>query len=213
VKEGDRIGKNQAVALVERDEVGVKFEPAPVPSTLTGVVARVYLDRGANVTLSTPVALVVDQGQMQVRAEIPERYAGKVSLGKDVRVKVDAHADKTFEGKISRLSPVVDTSTRTTYMEAALENPAGLLQSGMFAKLNVVIAKKNGALAVPLDSVIETNDAVFVAENGIARRRPVELGLRTENHAEVIKGLNEGEAVVTFGLFGLKDGSPVEILK
>ncbi|MFA6003636.1 MAG: hypothetical protein WC881_06170, partial [Elusimicrobiota bacterium] len=71
LKEGDPVRRGQAVSLVERDEVGVRFEPAPVPSTLDGTVARVYLDRGENVTIQTPVALVVDQREVIIWAEVP----------------------------------------------------------------------------------------------------------------------------------------------
>jgi multidrug efflux pump subunit AcrA (membrane-fusion protein) len=213
VREGDRIAKNASVALVERDEVGVKYEPAPVPSTLTGVVARVYLDRGANVTLETPIALVVDQGEVLVRAEVPERYAGKVSVKQDIRVKVDAYPDRVFQGKVSRVSPVVDATTRSTYMEASLDNAGGLLRSGMFAKVVIVIGKRDNALSIPLEALTEGSKTVFVDQEGKARPRELGIGLRGEKFVEVQSGLSEGETVITFGLFGLKDGSALEILK
>ncbi|MFH1018123.1 MAG: efflux RND transporter periplasmic adaptor subunit [Pseudomonadota bacterium] len=213
VREGDRIEKNAPVAFVERDEVGVKFEPAPVPSTLTGLVARVYLDRGANVTLSTPIALVVDASRVLVQAEIPERYAGRVTVKQIVEVHVDAYPDRTFHGGVSRLSPVVNAATRSTYMEAGMDNSSGLLKSGMFAKVAVVTAKRNGALSVPLEALNEPHDAVFIVEGTNARQRKVRVGLMTDKYAEVSQGLEEGDQVVTFGLYGLKEGSPVEILK
>ena len=211
-REGDRIAKNAPVALVERDEVGVKFEPAPVPSTLTGIVARVYLDRGADVTLTTPIALVVDQGEVLAKAEVPERYAGRVALKQNIRVKVEAYPDHVFTGKVSRLSPVVDVATRSTYMEATLDNPQNLLRSGMFAKVEVVMAKRDGTLSIPVEALAEEKDVAFVAKDGKANRRELGIGLRTEKYVEIQSGLAEGEKIVTFGLFGLKDGSTLEIL-
>lgn len=212
VKEGDRIQRGSAVSLVERDEVGVKFEPAPVPSTLTGIIARVYLDRGANVALNTPIALVVNQHTVLAQADIPERYAGKVKLNDEVRISVDAHPDQRFMGKVSRVSPVVDPTTRTAHMEAEFDNSLGLLQSGMFAKLSLVLARKKGALSIPPAATMEGSNAIFVQENGKAKKKEVEIGLRTEEYVEIIRGLSEGEKVITFGLFGLKDGSPIEVL-
>ncbi len=212
VTEGDRIEKGAPVALVERDEVGVRFEPAPVPSTLTGVVARVYLDRGADVTLSTPVAFVVDQRQVLVQAEVPERYAGKVAMKQNVRVRVDAYPNKIFQGRASRLSPVVDAATRSTYMEASLENPGNLLRSGMFAKAEIVVAKRDGALSIPVEALTDGSNVAFVVRDGKASRRELILGLRTDKYAEVKSGLQEGDKVVAFGLFGLKEGSALEIL-
>jgi membrane fusion protein, multidrug efflux system len=212
VKEGDPIRKGDSVALVERDEVGVKFEPAPVPSTLNGVVARTYLDRGANVTLATPIALVVDPSQLFAKADLPERYVGRVSLGQDVRVRVDAQPDREFKGKISRFSPVVDTSTRSTYLEARLEESGKVLRSGMFAKLVVVIGEQKGALSVPVDAIPDEAHTLFVENGGKAYPREVQTGIRSDSFVEIKSGLREGEAVITFGLFGLKEGSDVEIL-
>jgi multidrug efflux pump subunit AcrA (membrane-fusion protein) len=212
-REGDRVRKDQAVALVERDEVGVKFEPAPVPSTLDGIVARVYLDRGADVTLVTPVALVVDQAVVLARADVPERYAGRIRPGQPVRLKVDAWPGRTFEGRVIRVSPVVDATTRTTYVEASLPNGEGLLKSGMFCELSVVLERKEGAILVPAEALANDGGAVFVRDGANARRVAVQTGLRDRGRIEILSGLTEGAEVITFGNFSLKDGSPVEVIR
>ncbi|MBI5244203.1 MAG: efflux RND transporter periplasmic adaptor subunit [Elusimicrobia bacterium] len=233
LKEGDPVKKGQAVVQVERDEVGVRFEPAPVPSTLDGVVARTYLDEGENVTLQTPVALVVNPTELLARAEVPERFAGRVRLGLDARISVDAYPNRRFRAAVARVSPVVDPATRTTLIEARISDAGNLLRPGMFGELTVVIGRSANALAVPIDALAEGSGAavpvgsgntppsgdgasriatVFVALEGKARKREVELGARDERFAEVKRGLSPGEKVVTFGLFGLKDGNAVEIL-
>jgi RND family efflux transporter MFP subunit len=214
VKEGDRVTVDQPVARVRRDEVGVEYQPAPVPSTLNGIVGRVYLDRGAEVGLNTPVVLVVDDSVMLVRAEVPERYAGRIAVGQRVRVQVAARSDGDVPGRISRVSPVVDAATRAVPIEVTLINPPGILKSGMFASLSVVTASRAGALTVPVDAMVEGGDAaVFVVADGKAQRRPVTPGIRSETAVEILSGLLEGDSVVVFGLYGLEDGSPVEILK
>lgn len=213
LKEGDSVRKGQAVSLVERDEVGVRFEPAPVPSTLSGTVARIYLDRGENVTPQTAVALVVDQSEVIARAEVPERYAARSAAGQGVRVKVEAYPDRVFTGRVSRVSPVVDPATRSTLIEARLDNPSGKLRSGMFGELTLITGSRSGVVAVPKDALTDgSGPAVFVVENGKALRREVELGLQGDRFLEIRKGVKPGEKVVVFGLYGLKDGSPVEVL-
>ncbi|MBP9127248.1 MAG: efflux RND transporter periplasmic adaptor subunit [Elusimicrobia bacterium] len=214
VKEGDRVKIDQPVSLVRRDEVGVEYKPAPVLSTLTGIVGRVYLDRGAEVGLNTPVVLVVDDSRMLVRSEVPERYAGRIATGQRVRVQVAARAETDVEGRITRVSPVVDPATRAVPMEVTLISSPGFLKSGMFASLSVVTSSKAGALTVPVDAIVEEGDpAVFVVADGKAHRRPVAAGVRSETAVEILSGLAEGDSVVVFGLFGLEDGSPVEVLK
>ncbi len=213
VKEGDAIQKGQAVALVERDEVGVKFEPAPVPSTLSGVVGRVYLDPGSDVLLNTPIALVADQSEMIGQADVPERYAPKIRSGQEVRIQVEAFSGKIFKGRVSRVSPVVDAMTRSAFVEVSIEDPSRLLRSGMFANLTIVMSAKKDILAVPLETVVEgTSPSVFVVSSGKANKRDSETGLKTDKFIEVKSGLSKGDQVVTFGLFGLKDGSAVELL-
>lgn len=213
VREGDPVKKGQPVAVVQKDEVGVRFEPAPVPSTLDGIVGRVYLDRGADVTLNTPVALVVDASSVRARAEVPERYAGRVKLGQEVRVEVEAYPGKVFRGRVSKESPVVDAETRSAPIEVDLDNADGRLRSGMFAKMTVVVARRSAVPTVPKEALIEgASPAVFVVKDGKASRRDIKLGLVTDAQSEVLSGLQPGENVAVFGLYGLKDGSAVEVL-
>ncbi|MFA6029642.1 MAG: efflux RND transporter periplasmic adaptor subunit [Elusimicrobiota bacterium] len=219
LQEGASVKKGEAVSFVERDEVGVRFEPAPVPSTLDGVVARVYLDQGQNVTLGTPVALVVDASALYARADVPERYAGRVRVGQAVRLKTDAWPDRVFRGTVSRVSPVVDPVSRSALIETRLDAGSGL-RSGMFGELTLVLGSSGKAVAVPTVALTdggavdarESGWAVFVCKDGKVRKREVELGLRNDEFTEIRKGVEPGEQVVTFGLYGLKDGSPVEVL-
>lgn len=213
VREGDRVKKDQSVALVTRDEVGVKFEPAPVPSTLSGIVARLYLDRGANVTLATPIALVLDDRDIVVKADVPERYVGKISLKQPVRVQVEAFADQTFHGIIHRVSPAIDPVSRTAPIEILMTDGRERLRSGMFAKVNIVVERKSAVLSVPTQALIEDPEkSVYTVEEGKAVRRPVSTGLQTEGLVEIVNGLQPGDRVIVSELFGIKDGSPVEII-
>jgi membrane fusion protein (multidrug efflux system) len=213
LKEGDRVAKDQTVALVERDEVGVVFKPAPVPSTLQGVVGRTYLDRGQNVTPATPIALVVDDTEVIAQANIPERYAGRVQLGQTVQGHVEAAPNQIFTGEVTRVSPVVEAVTRSTPIEVRMENGSGKLKSGMFAELRIAIAKKSHALAVPSESLVEGSPfAVFLVKDGKAVKREVVLGIRNDRVSEIVSGLAAGDQVITSGLFALKDGSPVDVV-
>lgn len=212
LKEGDPVKKDEPVALVERDEVGVVYEPAPVPSTLTGVVGRIYQDTGATVTPQTPIALVVDQSKVRVEVDVPEKYIGKVFRGQTARVKVDAFPDRYFTGKVYRVSPVVDPRSRSTVVEVLLDNPERRLKSGMFAEVRLVVASRGAAVSVPSGAVVrEDGEAwVFVPEDGTARKVKVKPGISTAEFTQV-GGVKAGDEVVTFGLYGLKDGSKIKV--
>jgi membrane fusion protein (multidrug efflux system) len=165
------------------------------------------------VTLQTPVALVVDASEIIVRAEVPERYAARASVGEPVRVRVEAYPDRAFSGRVSKVSPVVDPATRSTLIEAKLDNSSGRLRSGMFGEVTLVTGSRLGVLAVPKDALTDgSGPAVFIIKDGKACKREVELGLQSDRFLEIRKGVKPGEKVVVFGLYGLKDGSPVEVL-
>lgn len=218
LREGDAVKKNQTVSLIERDEVGAVYEPVVVPSTITGVVGRVYLDPGANVTVSTPVALVVNQEKVRVAVDIPERYIGEIYKGQPATLRVDALPGKEFEAKLTIISPVVDSTSRAVAVEFYANNTKGLLKSGMFAKVDITLSEKTNAISVSKQSVYtdeETNETyVFVpsADGKTAVRRNVKTGFINSNHLEVSEGLSAGEQVLTF-TYGLKDGSKIELEK
>ena len=213
LKEGDPVKKDEAVALVERDEPGVVYEPAPVPSTLTGVIARIYQDTGANVTPQTPIAMVVNQGMVRVAVDVPEKYVGKVFKEQRARIKVDAFPDRYFSGSVYRVSPVVDSRSRNTMVEVLVDNIDGQLKSGMFAEVRLIVASRGSALSVPAGAVISQDGGDFAflpAEGGLAARLPVKTGIKTSEFTQV-SGVKEGSDVITFGLYGLKDGSKIKV--
>lgn len=213
LSEGDPVKKDQAVALVERDEVGVVYEPAPVPSTLTGVVGRIYQDTGASVTPQTPIAMVVDQGKVRVAVEVPEKYVGKVFGGQAASVKVDAFPDRRFAGKVHRVSPVVDSRSRSTLVEVLVDNSGGSLKSGMFAEVRLIVSSRGAALSVPSGALVTQDGGEFLfipRQDGTAGRVAVKAGIRTPDFTQV-SGVREGAEVIVFGLYGLKDGSKIKV--
>lgn len=212
--EGDAVKKDQAVALIERDEPGVVYEPAPVPATLTGVIGRVYQDSGASVTPATPIALVVSQGAVRVVVDVPERYVGKVFMRQEAYIKVDAFPDTLFRGKVYRVSPVVDTKSRSSAIEILADNSNALLKSGMFAEIRLVVGAKAGAVAVPSSAVLQDEKGlhyVFVPVNDAAIRREVTIGISNGDYVQISGGLKAGDKIITFGLYGLKDGSKIKV--
>ncbi|OGS13635.1 MAG: hypothetical protein A2234_08065 [Elusimicrobia bacterium RIFOXYA2_FULL_58_8] len=213
LKEGDPVHRDQPVALVERDEVGTVYEPAPVPSTLTGVIGRIYQDTGASVTPQTPIALVVNQAQVRVVVDVPEKYVGRVFQGQSAGIKVDAFPDRRFTGKVYRVSPVVDSRSRNTLVEVLVDNTEGRLKSGMFAEARLITASRGAALSVPSGALVSADglDFVFVPAAGErASRVPVRTGIKTSEFIQV-SGIKKGADIITFGLYGLKDGSKIKV--
>ncbi|OGX45273.1 MAG: hypothetical protein A3G38_03535 [Omnitrophica WOR_2 bacterium RIFCSPLOWO2_12_FULL_51_8] len=207
------IKKGEVIVYLDRDEVGLKFEKAPVESTLTGVVGRVYVDIGQNVTAQTAIALVVSMDQVKIDLAIPEKYLPKISLGAQAALTVDAYPQEEFPGRVTKITPMVDVGTRTAPVEISVDNPEHKLQSGMFATVKLVIQQGMEAPVILQEAVIgkEPHTYVYVIENNKAVLKQITLGLRQGPYYEVKEGLKAQDLVVTMGQQRLSEGAPVNV--
>jgi multidrug efflux pump subunit AcrA (membrane-fusion protein) len=212
-EDGSAVQKGDVIAYIDRDEVGLKFEKAPVESPLAGMVGRVYVDIGSNVTPETPIALVCNMGKAEIDLNIPEKYLPNVSLGQEAEIVVDAYPNEKFIGKVEKISPVVDLATRAAPIEIAIDNSVCHLQSGMFAKVKLTIEERKNAPAILKEAIIgkEPDTYVYVIEGDKAVLRNVTLGIRQGPYYEIIEGLKEGDLVAIMGQQKLRDGSLVRV--
>lgn len=214
LREGDKVKKGQTISLIERDEVGAKYEPVVVPSTINGVVGRIYLDPGANVITSTPIALVVNQDTIRIAVDIPERYIGEISKGQTAWLTVEALPDQKFEAVLDLISPVVDSLSRSVAVEFKANNKDGKLMSGMFAKLDISLAEQKQALSLSKKNILENADGSYYVlvpsqDGKTAEKKNIQVGFKNNDHWQV-SGISENQPVLNF-VFGLKEGSPIEV--
>ena len=214
LREGDKVKKGQTISLIERDEVGAKYEPVVVPSTINGVVGRIYLDPGANVVTSTPIALVVNQDTIRIAVDIPERYIGEISKGQKAWLTVEALPNQKFEAVLDLISPVVDSLSRSVAVEFKANNKDGKLMSGMFAKLDISLAEQKQALSLSKKNILENEDGSYYvlvpsADKKTAVKKNIEVGFKNNDHWQV-SGIAENQPVLNF-VFGLKEGSNIEV--
>ena len=216
LKEGDRVQKDQTVSLIDRDEVGAIYEPVVVPSTLSGVVGRIYLDPGENVTTATPVALIVNQSTVRIKVDVPERYVGEIYKGQRATLTVEALPEKTFDAKLDIISPVVDSLSRSVAVEFKADNSKGLLKSGMFARVDISLKEVRNVLSLSKKNIYEDENGknyvlVPSEDKKTAVRKEIDVKFKNNNNWQ-IAGLNEGDEVLQF-VYGIKDGSKIEIEK
>lgn len=211
-EDGSLVNKGDAICYIDRDEVGLNFKKAPVESTLTGVVGRFFVDIGENVTTQTPVAFVVNDNKVKITLDIPEKYVPRLFLGQEARARVDSWPNEEFLGLVTKISPVIDLSTRSAPIEITVDNQQGKLRSGMFARVSIILDKKLSSPAVIKESIMgrDSNSYVFVIENKKAKLKQVSLGIRDGFYYEVNNGLKEGDMVVIMGQQKLFEGALVE---
>lgn len=213
--EGDHVKKDETIALVERDEVGVVHKPMVVPATIDGVIGQIFQDPGANVGVQTPIATVVDQTKIRMSVNIPERYTGMVYKGQPASITTAAYPGKTFKGKIYKLSPVVDQTNLSTMAEILIDNSSGQLKTGMFGHVSLSLKRHEDTLAVPLDAILNEDGKKFVFladKDNHAVKVEVTPGIETNEFVEVTKGIKAGDKIIVFGLYGLQNGSRIKIV-
>lgn len=212
-EDGSPVKKGEAIAYIDRDETGLKFERAPVESPLDGTVGRVYVDLGANVTVQTQIALVVNMDKVKIELDIPEKYLPRVSVGQKAKINVDAYPDEEFSGEAAKVSPVLDLDTRSAPIEITVDNANHRLRSGMFAKVRLVLQKRRNVPVILKEAIMgkEPGLYVYVVEGKKAALRKINLGIRQGPYYEVKKGLGEGDLVVIMGQQRLYDGAPAAV--
>lgn len=211
--DGNPVNKAEAIAYIDRDEVGLKFERAPVESPLSGIVGRVYVDIGQNVTTQTPVALVVSMERVRINLDIPEKYLHRISLNQEAKINVDAFPQGAFSGFVTKISPVVDLTTRTAPVEITADNKEHRLSPGMFVKLSLVIRERKNVPVILKEAVMgrEPELYAYIIENKKAVLKKVTLGIRQGPYYEVEEGLKKGDLVVIMGQQRLYEGAAVNI--
>jgi len=153
--------------------------------------------------------LVADD-DLKLRAMVPERHMSEIALGQTVELSVDSY-DRTFDGKVSRINPQIDTQNRTFQIEVLVPNREHLLKPGAFAKAHVQTRLDAKVIFIPQESVISFAGTykVFTVNDGKAVEKIVETGDRQGELVEVIKGLDGTESIVVDGASKLATGVSV----
>ncbi len=203
-----------AQAEAQLEELRIRLGQTDILSPLTGVVAQRYVHPGALVSINTPIVLVLDLARLVTVINVPERDIDKVQVGNPARIFVDAIGGEEFEGQVVRISPLLDSQTRTAQVEIELPNPTGRLMAEMFARVDLNLTTERQALLIPRDALTYRSNrpGVFVVESEVVRFQSIETGLTEGDRIEVLSGLSEKETVVTRGANLLKNGDSVQVI-
>jgi len=155
---------------------------------------------------------------------MPQQAIDQVRLGQSITVRIDAFKEQTFTGEISAINPKIDTNTRNVQVRATLKNPDHKLLPGMYATVAINTGAPENYITLPQTAITYNpyGNTVYVVEgkpaegNGpqqqkTARQTFVTTGPTRGDQVAILKGVNEGEMIVTSGQIKLHNGSPVLI--
>ena len=186
---------------------------ANVTAPISGVIAQRMIKPGNFVQINTPIFRIVDTSRLEAVLNVPERELATLKAGLPVKLQVDAMPGKTFTGTVDRIAPVVDSGSGTFRVISTFQG-GGVLQPGMFGRLQIDYDNRANALVVPRVALLEDegDPAVFVVRDNKVSRVPVKLGYMDGGWAEVREGVKLGDQVVVAGKTALREGSLVQVL-
>jgi len=204
------------LAKANLDLAQISLRESTIVSPIDGVVTARLIDEGSLVGQGQRIVSVADIETVKVLAAVPERYSPQICQGMPVKLTVDAFKDRVFETRVYSVYPVLDEQTHTLRVEIRLRNDDLVLRPGMFARVKLVLARKDAAVVIPRDVILGgriDSPYVYVVENGHARKRIVEIGLKEGDRHEIASGLQSGESLVVNGMHRLADGTAVEVVR
>ncbi len=204
------------VASGELQHVEALIAQKAIRAPFAGKLGIRRVHQGQYLAAGDTLVSLADISQLHVNFALGEQAAPEVRLGQRVALKVDAVRGQGFEAKVVAVDPVV-SKARLVQVQAALANPGGQLQPGMYASVRLDAAQPSTVVAVPETAITYTayGQTVFVAtrdaQHGtrVSRVR-VTTGERWQGRVEVTSGLAPGDRVVVSGQLKLSDGMPVE---
>lgn len=187
-----------------------------IVSPINGYVSERNADVGEFISPNVPnskLATIVRTNTLRMKLEIPEQAMANIARGQSVIVQVGAYPERSFAGRIVRISPVINTMSRLLIAEAEIDNGEGLLKPGQFATARITQSRTSTAVMVPSDSVRTDGNVskVFVIKAGVVDERIVQLGLIEGDFIEIKQGVSVDEVVAAKNVASLGDGMTVKL--
>jgi len=206
-----------AEAAVEQARAGLlqaqtQLNHCIIKSPISGVVGSINLSLGDTASPQSPAAVVTETSRLEIEVLVSESEVSYIEAGREVDVFIDAVQDEPFKGRVKSVATVPDPVKRSYVVEVMLDNPDGSIRSGMFAEVSIATISKDDALCVPRSAVIPKGgrDVVYtVDKESRAREKEVTAGIENSSYIEIVKGVKEGEKVITRGNTLVNDGTRV----
>lgn len=192
-----------------------RFQKATLTAPLSGVVGLRVVSIGAYVTPGEKIVELSDVDTLKVDFRVPELRRANLKPGQSIMITADAVPGESFDGTIYALDPTVDINGRAIRIRARVPNPDGRLSPGLFARIQIIVDRRDDAVLVPESAIFAEAGKTYVFRivDGRAQRAEVTVGQRRPGTAEIRSGLNAQDIVVTSGHQRLRNNARVEVLR
>jgi membrane fusion protein (multidrug efflux system) len=197
----------------DADETSVMLQKTKLVAPFDGMVGKSNINMGDYVNVGQKLVMLTDIKHLRIEYNLPEKYLALVKSGQDVNITTATYPGKIFTGKLSFISPTINTDSRTISVYADITNDDKSLAAGMFVNVAHSLGSDEKVLMVPERSLIPILDGqqVYRVVEGKAYAVTAIVGKRLNGNIQVEQGLSAGDLVVTDGQMKLKNGMSVKV--
>jgi HlyD family secretion protein len=163
-----------------------------IRSRTDGKVYSVLKERGEMVNPQSPVAVIGDADHFLLELQVDEYDIAKIRLGQQVLINMDSYKGQVFEGKITKIDPIMDQRSRSFTLEAVYTKEPSVLYPNLTVEANIIIETKKHALTIPRSYLTDDN-YVITADK---QKKKVTTGLKDYQRVEIISGLNKNDVIL-----------------
>jgi len=188
-----------------------------VEAPISGRVSKRHIYAGILVKPGMPIVDLQDLSRIRVQVRVAEPDLPFVRVGTPAVIRFSALSEPNRErrAQVTTVFPQLDPASRTATVEMLMDNPGELIKPDMYAVVDLVLERKDKALTIPREAVLDGPDGkpiVYVTDAVTATSRPVKVGIAERDRVEVLDGLKEGEMVVAKGQRTVSEGAQVNVV-
>jgi RND family efflux transporter MFP subunit len=203
----------------EARQGAARLAKGEVHSPIDGVIAMRAVNVGdlaGDAAASRPIFRVVDNRLLNLTVTVPSADSAGIKAGQRLEFAVDSLPGRLFAGKVMYINPELSPGDRSLKVIAEVNNVPETLKGGLFAKGRIITGARTGIIQVPRSAIsgfdpVARKGVLFVAANGVARKREIVTGSVSGEMVEAVSGLKPGEQFVIRGGFNLKDGDTIAV--
>lgn len=214
---GTQRARDEAVSKLRADEAALSLaqatlDKATLVAPFDGIIGLRKVSIGDYVNPGQDLVNLENIDQLKVDFRVPEIFSLQIKVGQAVQVRLDAIPNSAYEGTVYAVDPAYDPNGRAIILRARLPNRDGLLRSGMFARVTLLVEERDQAIVVPETALVPIgqNQFIFKVVDGKAVLTQIKIGQRRRGQVEIVEGLERDAVIVTEGAVKLRDGTAVK---
>jgi membrane fusion protein (multidrug efflux system) len=213
---GTQRARDEAVSKLHADDATLSLAQATLDkmtlvAPFDGIIGLRRVSVGDYVNPGQDLVNFENLESLKVDFRVPEVYSMQLKVGQTVQINLDAIPNRTYDGAVYAIDPAHDPNGRAIILRARLPNRDGLLRSGMFARVTLLVEEHDQAIVVPETALVPIGQDQFIYRivDGKAVMTKVRVGQRRRGQVEIIEGLAHDAVIVTEGAVKLRDGTAV----